>query len=211
MAGTYNTNTFTPITLGAQHMVGKDIYEPQRTNNFEIQFPSLGTLVSAGTGANGTGSMKFTDPGNKITLSVKSVGDLSQSIDAIAVNYGNNAIKFAGKPNLNNISIGINDFIGMDTERILEAWSSLVYNKYTQAVGRASIYKTDAYLLEYAPDGTNVKVWKLEGCWPGTITYGGFNQDGGSIREITMDLNVDFAYALDYENNDAADNKQLLK
>ena len=210
MAGTYSTTTFTPITLGAQHMVGKDIYEPQRTNNFEIQFPSLGTLVSAGTGKNGTGSMKFTDPGNKITLSVKSVGDLSQSIDAIPVAYGNNAIKFAGKPNLNNISIGINDFIGMDTERILEAWSSLVYNKYTQAVGRASIYKTDAYLLEFAPDGTNVKVWKLEGCWPGTITYGGFNQDGGSTREITMDLNVDFAYALDYENNDAADNKQLI-
>ena len=99
MAGTYSTTTFTPITLGAQHMGGKDIYEPQRTNNFEIQFPSLGTLVSAGTGKNCTGSMKFTDPGNKITLSVKSVGELSQSIDAIAVNYGNNAIKFAGKPN----------------------------------------------------------------------------------------------------------------
>ena len=210
MAGTYSTTTFTPITLGAQHMVGKDIYEPQRTNNFEIQFPSLGILVSAGTGKNGTGSMKFTDPGNKITLSVKSVGELSQSIDAIPIAYGNNAIKFAGKPNLNNISIGINDFIGMDTERILEAWSSLVYNKYTQAVGRASIYKTDAYLLEYAPDGTNVKVWKLEGCWPGTITYGGFNQEGGSAREISMDLNVDFAYALDYENNDAADNAQLI-
>lgn len=186
--------TFQPIALGAHHMVGKDIYEPQRTNNFEIQFPALAEQVTQSA----TGGMQFSDVGNKITLSVKSVGDLSQSIDAITVGYGNNAIKFAGKPTLNNISIGINDFIGMDTERILEAWSSLVYNKYTQEVGRASIYKTDAYLLEYAPDGTNVKVWKLEGCWPGTITYGGFSQDGGSTREITMDLHVDFAYALDY-------------
>ena len=203
----YDTNAFRPITLGAQHMVGKDIYEPQRTNNFEIQFPALGTLVSA------QGGMKFADPGNKITLSVKSVGDLNQSIDAIPVQYGNNAIKFAGKPTLNNISIGINDFIGMDTERILEAWSSLVYNKYTQAVGRASVYKTNAYLLEYAPDGTNVKVWKLEGCWPGSITYGGFNQDGGSTREITMILEVDFAYALDYERkaSDLNGNTDLLK
>jgi hypothetical protein len=192
---TYSTTSFAPIALGAQHMVGKDIYEPQRTNNFEIQFPGLGTLVSA------KGDMKFTDPGNKITLAVKSVGDLQQSIDAISVHYGNNAIKFAGKPTLNDISIGINDFIGMDTERILEAWSSLVYNKYTQAVGRASIYKTDAYLLEFAPDGTHVKAWKLEGCWPGTITYGGFNQEGANAREISMTLNVDFAYALDYETN----------
>lgn len=205
----YENNPFKPITLGAQHMVGKDIYEPQRTNNFEIQFPALGTLVSAGTGEEGKGDMTFTDPGNKITLSVKSVGDLQQSIDAIAVQYGNNAIKFAGKPTLNNINIGINDFIGMDTERILEAWSSLVYNKYTQAVGRASVYKTDAYLLEYAPDGSNVKVWKLEGCWPGSITYGGFNQDGGSTREITMTLEVDFAYALDYKRDEVS-NSSLI-
>lgn len=188
-----DTMNFTPSYMGAHHMVGNDVFEPQRTNNFEIQFPNLGKLTSA------QGGMEFENPGESITLSVKSVGELSQNIDNIPVHYGNNAIKFAGKPSLNDISITINDFIGMDTERILEAWSSLVYNKYTQKVGRASIYKTDAYLLEYAPDGTNVKAWKLEGCWPGTISYGGYSQDGGSIREITLTLNVDFAFALDYQ------------
>lgn len=188
-----DTMNFTPSYMGAHHMVGNDVFEPQRTNNFEIQFPNLSKLTSA------QGGMEFENPGESITLSVKSVGELSQNIDNIPVHYGNNAIKFAGKPSLNDISITINDFIGMDTERILEAWSSLVYNKYTQKVGRASIYKTDAYLLEYAPDGTNVKAWKLEGCWPGTISYGGYSQDGGSIREITLTLNVDFAFALDYQ------------
>lgn len=184
---------FTPSYIGAHHMVGNDVFEPQRTNNFEIQFPNLGKLTSA------QGGMEFENPGESISLSVKSVGELSQNIDNIAVHYGNNAIKFAGKPSLNDISVTINDFIGMDTERILEAWSALVYNKYSQKVGRASVYKTDAYLLEYAPDGTNVKAWKLEGCWPGTISYGGYSQDGGSIREITLTLNVDFAFALDYQ------------
>ncbi len=188
-----DTMNFTPSYMGAHHMVGNDVFEPQRTNNFEIQFPNLGKLTSA------QGGMEFENPGESITLSVKSVGELSQNIDNIAVHYGNNAIKFAGKPSLNDISLTINDFIGMDTERILEAWSSLVYNKYSQKVGRASVYKTDAYLLEYAPDGTNVKCWKLEGCWPGTISYGGYSQDGGSIREISMTLNVDFAFALYYE------------
>lgn len=189
-----NSDSFKPITIGAQHMVGKDIFEPQRTNNFEIQFPNLRNLVSP------TGQMQFSDPGNRITLSVASVGELGQNIDAIVVPYGNNAIKFAGKPSLTDISLTINDFIGLDTERIIEAWSSLVYNKYTQAVGRASVYKTDAYLLEFAPDGTNIKVWKLEGCWPGTISYGGYSQEGGNQRQITVTLNVDFAYALDYNN-----------
>ena len=184
---------FSPSYLGAHHMVGNDTFEPQRTNNFEIQFPNLGTLVSA------QGEMTFNNPGEAITLSVKSVGDLSQDIDSIPVHYGNNAIKFAGKPSLNSISISINDFIGLDTERILEAWSAKVYNKYTQEVGVASNYKTDAYLLEYSPDGKNVKAWKLEGCWPGTITYGGYNQEGASTREISMTLNVDFAFALDYQ------------
>lgn len=183
---------FTPSYMGTHHMVNSDVFEPQRTNNFEIQFPNLGTLTSA------QGGMRFENPGESITLSVKSVGDLAQNIDSIAVHYGNNAIKFAGKPTLNDISIQINDFIGMHTERILEAWSSLVYNKYTQKIGRATSYKTDAYLLEYAPDGTNVKAWKLEGCWPGTITYGGYNQENASTREISLTLNVDFAFALDY-------------
>lgn len=187
--------TFKPTYMGAHHMVGNDTFEPQRTNNFEIQFNNLGTLVSS------QGYMKWDDPGEAIKLSVKSVGDLSQDIEAIAVHYGNNAIKFAGKPSLNSISISINDFIGLDTERILEAWSALVYNKYTQAVGLASKYKTDAYLLEYSPDGKNVKAWKLEGCWPGTITYGGYNQENASTREISMTLNVDFAFALDYRDD----------
>lgn len=198
--------TFRPITLGAQHMVGKDLYEPQRTNNFEIQFPELENLKNLQS--DGTYGRTFNNAGNKITLSVKSVGSLNQSVDSMAVHYGNNAIKYAGKPTLNSISISVNDFIGIETERILESWSSLVYNKYTQTVGRASSYKKDAYLLEYAPDGTNVKVWKLEGCWPGSITYGGFDQQGGQ-REISFDLNVDFAYALDYTVTGTSNDKLI--
>lgn len=182
---------FTPYYKGAQHMVGTDVFEPQRTNNFEIRFEDLDTLVSS------TGEMKYTDCGKAITLSVANVGDLAQNIEAITVNYGNNAIKFAGKPSLNSISVTINDFIGLETERILEAWSSLVYNKNTQTVGKASVYKKRGYLIEYSPDYEIAKVWQLEGCWPGTITYGGYAQENSGQRQITMDLNIDFALALD--------------
>ncbi len=182
---------FQPYYYGAQHMVGTDTFEPQRTNNFEIRFPGLETLVSS------TGAIKYSDCGKAITLSVANVGDLSQSIDAIAIQYGNNAIKFAGKPNLSSIALTINDYIGLETERILEAWSALVYNKNNQKIGKATAYKRRGYLIEYSPDYEICKMWQLEGCWPGTISYGGYSQDGNAVRQITCDLNVDFAIALD--------------
>ena len=186
--------TFEPFYRGAQHMVGTDVFEPQRTNNFEIRFPDLDTLVSAG-------GQEYKNCGKALTLSVANVGDLAQNIEAITVNYGNNAVKFAGKPTLNNISLTINDFIGLETERILEAWSSKVYNKRTQNVGKATDYKKRAYLIEYSPDYEIAKVWQLEGCWPGTITYSGFAQENSSQRQVTVDLNVDFAFALDNVEN----------
>lgn len=191
---------YTPYYPGAQHMVGNDTFEPQRTNNFEIRFEGLDSIRSAESKYGANDGIPFSDAGKKLTLSVSDVGDLSQNVDAIAVNYGNNAIKFAGKPTLNDISITLNDFIGIETERILEAWSAKVYNKKTQLVGRASEYKKRAYLFEYSPDYTICKAWQLEGCWPGTISYGGFSQDGGNTRKITMTLNVDFAITLDEED-----------
>lgn len=186
-----NNLLFQPLYKGAQHMVGTDTFEPQRVNNFEVRFDGLDTLVSS------VGQLEYKNCGKAITLSVATVGELGQSIDAIAVNYGNNAIKFAGKPQLNSISIQVNDFIGLETERILEAWSAKVYNKVTQTVGKATAYKKRGYLIEYSPDYEICKVWQLEGCWPGTISYGGYSQDGGNIRQISFDLNIDFAYALD--------------
>ncbi len=187
----YPINQIQPYYRGAQHMVGTNTFEPQRTNNFEVRFEGLDELVSS------TGSYKYTGCGKAITLSVATAGDLNQSIDAIPVSYGNNAIKFAGKPTLNSISISVNDFIGLDTERILEAWSALVYNKNTQNIGKATDYKRRAYLIEYSPDYEVCKIWQLEGCWPGSITYGGYAQDNNNIRQISFDLHIDFAYALD--------------
>lgn len=192
----YKINQIQPYYRGAQHMVGTDTFEPQRTNNFEVRFEGLDELISS------TGTMPYKNCGKAITLSVSSVGNLNQSIDALPVSYGNNAIKFAGKPTLNSISISVNDFIGLNTERILEAWSALVYNKNTQNIGRATAYKRRGYLIEYSPDYEICKIWQLEGCWPGSIDYGGYAQDGGNMRQISFDLHIDFAYALDNETVD---------
>lgn len=181
-----------PLKLGAYHMIGQDDWEPQRTNNFEVQFPNLGQLFSIDQG--------LALPGNAsdlLTLSVKSVDYPSTEITNLQVSYGNNSINFAGKPSYGSVNIVVNDYIGIQTERIIMAWSKLVYDPKSETVGWASQYKRDGYLFEYSPDGTVVRRTQLRGCFPGNVSPGGFDNDNNSIREITCTFYVDVAIPLD--------------
>lgn len=182
----------TPLKFGAYHMIGQDAWEPQRTNNFEIRFPNLPQLYSIDQGI-----AMPSNASDYLTLSTQSVGGLNTNISALDVSYGNNNIKFAGKPEYQDVSITFRDFIGIQTERIIMAWSKLVYNPATEKVGRASIYKQQGYLLEFAPDGTNVKTWKLEGCWPGDISFDNYDNEGNNIRTIQVTFHADVAIPLD--------------
>jgi hypothetical protein len=189
---TANSSTYQPYQLGAYHMIGNDNWEPQRTNNFEIHIYGLNSLISADKG------LKMpSNSGQYLTLATKSVGDLGIDISPIAVDYGNNAINFAGKPSYNSISITFNDYVGLETERIIAAWHRLVYDPKTQKIGRASVYKKSAHLLEFSPDGAFRKCWELKGCFPTSVSYGGYDQSGGSVREISVTLSIDYALPLD--------------
>ena len=181
-----------PLKLGAYHMIDRNEWEPQRTNNFEIVFPNLGDLTSIDQG--------IALPGNAsdlLTLSVKSVSYPDTNIDKLTINYGNNSINFAGKPSYGDVTIVVNDFIGIQTERILMAWSKRVYNPKTETVGWAVDYKRDGYLMEYSPDGTVVRRTQLRGCFPGTVSPGEFNNDSNDLREISVTFYVDVAIPLD--------------
>jgi hypothetical protein len=181
-----------PLKFGAYHMIGQDAWEPQRTNNFELRFPNLPQLYSIDTGiAMPANSSEY------LTLSLKSADTVNININSINISYGNNTVKFAGKPEYGDFSATFRDFIGLQTERILTSWSKLVYNPATEKVGRASVYKQQAYLLEFAPDGTQLKTWKLEGCWPGTMNFGSYSNDDNSVREITVTFYADVAIPLD--------------
>ena len=112
--------------MGTYNKIGVDAWEPQRTNNFTIEFPNLGQLYSIDT--------QLAMPGNAseiLTLSVKSVASPSTNIDALKVWYGNNSINFAGRPTYGDVEVVVNDFVGADTERILMAWHRLVYDPKT--------------------------------------------------------------------------------
>lgn len=189
---TANSSSFQPYQFGAYHMIGNDNWEPQRTNNFEVHIYGLTSLVSADK------SLKMpSNSGQYLTLATKSVGALGIDVSPITIDYGNNAINFAGKPSYNNISITFNDYVGIETERIIAAWHRLVYDPKTQKIGRASVYKKSAHLLEFSPDGAFRKCWELKGCFPTTVSYGAYDQSGGSVREIEVTLSIDYALPLD--------------
>ena len=181
-----------PLKMGFYHAIGNDDWEPQRTNNFEIQFLNLGSLFTIDQG--------LALPGNAsdlITLSVKSVSDPSVTINKLQVSYGNNTVNYAGKPEYGDVEVVVNDFIGIQTERILMGWHKLVYDPKKETIGWSSQYKRDAYLFEYSPDGTVVRRKQLRGVFPGNISPGGFSNEDNSIREISATFYCDVVIPLD--------------
>lgn len=179
--------------IGAYHMIGDDDYEPQRSNNFEVHIYGLDNLVTVDRNI----KVDQAEAQDCLTLSAVSVGQISTDVGILEVPYGNTKVKFAGLPSISNSDIVYSDYIGKSTERIISAWHGLVFNPKTEAIGRASNYKKPALLIETAPDGTASRVWQLQGCWPTSVQYGGYDYNNGSTRQITMTLAYDIAIPLD--------------
>lgn len=186
--------------LGAYHMIGEDgihadDYEPQRVNNFEVHlygFQDLLRTVDAGI------KIPANIAEDCLTLSAVSVGALNTNVGVIPVPYGNTKVKFAGVPEVSDVEIVYNDYIGKSTERVIAAWHALVFNPKTEKIGRASVYKRNGLLIETAPDGERARVWQLYGCWPSNVSYGGYDYNsGGSVRQINLTLTIDRMIPLD--------------
>lgn len=184
---------------GAYHMIRNDAFEPQRTNNFELQILGLEQLTPyvdkvAGKGSANTNIGTYNEPNDRMSrmaLSVKTFDPPNFTVDALTVAYGNNKVKYAGTPNFGSSSLTVNDFIGVGTIEILSAWQRAVYDVETETIGLSSEYKLTAYLYEYAPNGDLHRSWQLAGLWPSSVTYGQFSQDGG-MREVSATLEYDY-------------------
>ena len=205
MANTFNDingnidSEYKILKHGAFHMIGDDAYEPQRNNNFEMHIYF----------DDDTGDRQLTtvDKDIKIDkdiaettliLSTVSVSSLTTQVGVIPISYGNTKVKFAGLPEVQDPQITYNDYIGKATERIITAWHKQVINFKNEVIGRASVYKKRALLVETAPDGTNARAWQLYGCFPTTVTFGEYSyQNGGQVRQINMTLTYDYMIPLD--------------
>ena len=187
--------------LGSYHMTGLDMYEPQRTNNFELIIFGLETVpqyANTDTGVMSGGQTLGTNGRQLLTLSVRDFDAPNLEAGVIEVPYGNNKAKYAGVPNFTGGSVTFNDFLGIDTERILMSWYNQAYNVKTQAVGRASVYKKGANLLEYDPSGVFCRAWGIKGCWISSINLGSFSQENNNVRQISCNFQYDYCYPLDY-------------
>lgn len=189
------------LTKGTNHMVNNYNYEPQRTNNYEVQIVGLEGIKDM-YGSTISQSMNASEI---ITLSTASFEAPNITISPITVRYGNNSIKFAGVPEFPDSSIVLNDYIGVNTEKILSAWFSQAYNPVTEEIGYAAEYKKTAFLIEYdSKYATGSKkydyqsrVWKMEGCWLANLQLGSFSAEGGAVRQITATMVYDCVKPLD--------------
>ncbi len=161
-------------TLGASHLAGAG-WEVQRKNNFEISIAGVG------------------DSERLLTLSVVSGALPTESNEVITLNYGNTNIKVAGVFNTEGGTLVVRDFLQKDVEALIDKWRATVYNKSTDGIGFAADYKKQARVVQYAPDGTYERTWKIEGVWPSQVSYGDLSNTDGNPKEIQITLQYDKA------------------
>lgn len=176
------------FTHGTYHMAAnKNIYEPQRTSDFEFVVTDLGNLVSIGS------NTVIQNAQELLRLAVVSTSIPHFTQDVIAIRRGNGVLKFASVPTFDAGSLVIRDWIGANTKEILMAWQHLSYDVNTQKVGLSSDYKKDCYLVEYTPDKQKVRQWKMFGCWISGLSEGTYSHDGSDANNITATMQYDSA------------------
>ena len=190
---TLNTTNAKQIATGTYHLASNpNLYEVQRTNNFEFVVTDIDNLVRAG--ALGTENQATILNGQEVLR----LSNVSSSVphfeqNVISVRRGNNEMKFAGTPTFSSGTVRFNNYIGADTISVLMAWQNLSYNVRTEKVGLVSDYKKDAYLIEYTPDLQEVRKWKLTGCWISNITEDEYNSENSDKKKIDVTIQYDRA------------------
>jgi hypothetical protein len=180
----------TQVSPGTYHLADNpEIYEIQRTNNFVFYTTGLSDIIKL------TGNAKAemsADSILELTVTKASVPHFTQS--AIQVKRGNNTMKFAGVPEFSSGSLAVVDYIGSGVKEVLMAWQAKSYDVRTEKVGLAKDYKIPAFLVEYTPDYTVVRTWKLEGCWISGLSEGEYNWESNDKQLINVTIEYDKAY-----------------
>ncbi len=188
---TINQSSASP--MGTYHMAANtNLYEIQRTNNFEFIVTDIDGIQRAGMiGGETNGSIANAQEIIRMAVAEASVPFFSQS--PIEVKRGNSTMKFAGVPTFDAGSIKVIDYIGASAKEVLLAWQALSYNVVTEKVGLASDYKKDCYLVEYTPDYQKVRQWKMHGCWISKLSGGNFASETNDKMQIDVEIQYDKA------------------
>ena len=193
---TINQQSSSPV--GSYHLADNpDLYEIQRSNNFEFVINNFDTLDLAGSTSATTSKLINGQEIIRLSVSASSVPHFKQSV--IEVRRGNSVVKFAGTPTFDEGSLVVVDYIGADTKAYLMAWQNLSYNVTTEKVGLVQDYKKDCTLIEYSPDYQVVREWKLYGCWISGLSEDNYDNERNDSRKVTATIQYDHA-AIDYSD-----------
>lgn len=186
---TINDSSTPGTPIGTYHLANNpNIYEIQRTNNFEFVVSDIDGILRAGT-TNST----YANAQEVIRMSVVSCPIPHFNQGVISVQRGNTILKYAGVPTFDAGTLVLNDYIGADTAGVLEAWQNLSYNVTTEKVGLASDYKKDCYLIEYSPDYQPVRRWIMRGCWVSGLQEDDMNNENNNKKTIRATIQYDRA------------------
>lgn len=179
--------------LGTYHLADNpNLYEIQRSNNFEFIVTDIDGILRAGMQGDETYA-RINNAQEVLRLSVDSAFVPHFTQNAISVRRGNNELKFAGIPTFGNGQLTLNDYIGADTKAVLMAWQHLSYDVYTEKVGLVQDYKKDCYLVEYSPDYQMVRRWILHGCWISGINENDFSAGSNDTHQVQVTIEYDRA------------------
>lgn len=166
-------------SLGPMHLSANRNYEPQRTNNFQVE---IYNLPGAGT--------------EQIMLALVDFSLPNITNEPLDVGHGNSVVHYAGRAQFQGMdSLSVVDWITTDMEKIIKAWHYQVYNPENDKIGWAVDYKKDGCVTEFGPDGTFFRDWTIKGCWPSGVNYGEtLSHDGNEVKKITMTITYDKAW-----------------
>lgn len=107
---------------------------------------------------------------------------------------GNDTVHFAGNPTWSNGGeIVIDDFVGVDTKSIMQAWFRLAYDWNTFKGGRMKDYKKTCTLMEYTQDYQLIRTWTIYGCFVSSISEDPFDKTQDGKRQLRARLVYDRA------------------
>ena len=181
---------------GAYHIADNpQLYEPARSNNFELVVTGIDTLLQAGVDENTATENDYIRNGQEtIRVSVLSSSVPHFELGDIQVKRGNSTSHYAGVPTFNTTDLVVNDYIGARTKDVLMAWQGLAYDVRGEKIRSSANYKKDCTLYEYTPDYEKViRYWEIKGAWVSNVTEDAFSNENNDKRQVTATIIYDRA------------------
>lgn len=160
-------------------------FEPQRGNSFSFE---VDVPLSGGK--------------QLLRLALASAFIPKYESETFMIDYLNEQVQFAGKPKpAGEGTIKFHDYVDQNVRNALLSWYYMVYNPSNGAVGLASQYKRDGYIILFGPDGSNTRLWKLKGCFPSMVDLGGEVSYTEGNKAVDISLTIKYDKALPMKGN----------